>query len=81
MRETHCGQCRRQLEWEQEKPGYHVAECRCGRKYSELKLVRDKAQKKLPEWSSAGSHETHSWQQRERIDYDYNGFFDEAART
>jgi hypothetical protein len=74
MRETHCGQCRKELEWEEETPGYHTAQCRCGRRYSLLKIIRDKAQKKLPAWAKTTcSIETHSWEQRARIDADYHG--------
>ena len=62
-----------ELEWEEEKPGYHVAACACGRKYSELRLVKSKAQRKLPEWESAVRHETHSWAVRAQIDRDYHG--------
>ena len=73
MRDLECGQCRRDLEWEEEKPGYHVAACACGRKYTELKLVKDKARLRLPLRPEEVHRETHSWEARAQIDRDYHG--------
>ena len=74
MRDTHCGQCGKELEWEEETPGYHTARCQCGRRYSLLRTVIDEARRKLPAWAKKFTCSgTHSWEQRARIDVEYHG--------
>lgn len=71
--DVYCGQCGKELQWEEIHAEYRSAACPCGRRYSELVVPQGEVSKKLPTCCVDRGNSTFSYKARLHIDFEYEG--------